>query len=278
MDRARAEVVIAVSSFLGSSLATALFFVCTPQPFCLLLSPCLAFLSVVIQERLMRRRVSEISIRSSLLGNLFAFGVWTVFVFRSVRPFGIYMALLAHFHWSEYLFISMFSPRSLSVRSFMLDHSPAYVFATIASWIEYTVWQFIFPGMRDCIWISIVGLLMCVVGESLRKVAIATAGENFDHIVEDSKRREHVLITHGVYKICRHPSYLGWWMFAVGTQIVLQNPVCVFGFFYGAYRFFADRVPYEERILIQFFGDQYIRYRQHVPLLLPFIKDPKDVD
>lgn len=99
-----------------------------------------------------------------------------------------------------------------------------------------------------------------------------------------------MLVTHGIYRFCRHPSYLGWWLFAVGTQVLwssrgcmwiinvflqvlLHNPFCTLGFFYGAYRFFVARVPFEEETLVEFFGDEYITYRRSVPLLLPFIRD-----
>ena len=41
--------------------------------------------------------------------------------------------------------------------------------------------------------------------------------------MQERKREEHELVTHGIYGICRHPSYLGWWIFAVGTQVRL-NP------------------------------------------------------
>ncbi|KAL0158341.1 hypothetical protein M9458_046417, partial [Cirrhinus mrigala] len=60
-------------------------------------------------------------------------------------------------------------------------------------------------------WLCLVGLLMVLCGESLRKAAMLTAGSNFNHI-------SHVLVTTGVYALFRHPSYVGWFYWSIGTQ------------------------------------------------------------
>ena len=39
-------------------------------------------------------------------------------------------------------------------------------------------------GMRSWSAVSILGLVMCVVGETMRKLAIATAAKSFNHVVE----------------------------------------------------------------------------------------------
>ena len=38
-----------------------------------------------------------------------------------------------------------------------------------------------------------------------------------------------------------------------------------------AWRFFANRIPYEEALLVQFFGGEYIRYQEATPTWLPYI-------
>ena len=48
------------------------------------------------------------------------------------------------------------------------------------------------------------GLVLCVCGEALRGAAMATAGTNFNHQIEEQARRDHVLVTHGVYKVLIH--------------------------------------------------------------------------
>lgn len=38
-----------------------------------------------------------------------------------------------------------------------------------------------------------------------------------------------------------------------------------------AWRFFANRIPYEEALLVEFFGTDYVRYRAATPTWLPYI-------
>lgn len=48
-------------------------------------------------------------------------------------------------------------------------------------------------------------------------------------------------------------------------QMVLCNPFCLFAYLVVVFRFFRERIRLEETLLIQFFGDDYISYRQRVP-------------
>ena len=91
-----------------------------------------------------------------------------------------------------------------------------------------------------------IGVVMICVGHFFRVSAMFTAGQSFHHIVQDEKADTHVLITHGVYSIVRHPSYFGWMLWAVGTQFILYNPFGIVIFFAAAVTFFRNRIPYEE--------------------------------
>jgi len=48
---------------------------------------------------------------------------------------------------------------------------------------------------------------------------MCTAKHNFNHVVQSEKSDNHELITHGVYNLCRHPSYVGWFYWSIGTQV-----------------------------------------------------------
>ena len=63
----------------------------------------------------------------------------------------------------------------------------------------------------------IVGLAMVIVGHTFRISAMFTAARNFTHVVAHEKVEEHKLVTTGVYSICRHPSYFGWFLWSIGT-------------------------------------------------------------
>ncbi|CAB1329486.1 unnamed protein product [Coregonus sp. 'balchen'] len=159
----------------------------------------------------------------------------------------------------KYLVTAIINPRSLSLDSFLLNHSVEYTVAAVSSWL------------KQLSWLSLVGLVMVLCGDFLRKSAMLTAGSNFNHIVQNEKAQSHVLVTDGVYAFFRHPSYVGWFYWSIGTQVMLCNPVCIAGYTMASWRFFRERIEEEELSLIHFFGEDYLEYKKKVGTGLPFI-------
>lgn len=98
-----------------------------------------------------------------------------------------------------------------------------------------------------------------------------TAGHSFSHIVKTKKESDHVLVKTGVYSWSRHPSYLGFFWWAIGTQLLLLNPVSLVIFIFVLWKFFSDRIRVEEEYLIEFFSAEYIEYKNKVGVGIPFI-------
>ena len=157
---------------------------------------------------------------------------------------------------------------------------------------EFVLELWLFPWLKRQWLVCAVGVAVMCGGQALRSLAMWTAGVSFTHMVADRKRPEHRLVTHGVYRwvgssfrpracpaahcVCasshfRHPSYTGWFYWSVATQLVLCNPVSSVLYAIAAYRFFADRIPDEERGLIAFFGPQYRAYARRTHTWLPGI-------
>ena len=137
----------------------------------------------------------------------------------------------------------------------------------------------------------LLGFFMMVVGQVTRTTAMAHAGTNFNHVVQHSKREEHVLVVDGIYGWLRHPSYFGFFWWGLGSQIVLGNGVCLLGYAVVLWRFFNKRIQSksscfvfrlgnlnidqqleEENLLIGFFGMDYVTYREKTRVSIPFIK------
>ena len=76
------------------------------------------------------------------------------------------------------------------------------------------------------------GLVLVLAGEILRKTGILTAKANFTHRLQIERRPQHVLVISGIYSKMRHPGYAGWVMWAIGTQVLLCNPICIVLFTY----------------------------------------------
>src|SRR5271169_6024287 len=70
------------------------------------------------------------------------------------------------------------------------------------------------------------------------------AASNFNHQIQQEKQPTHVLVTSGVYALVRHPSYFGFFWWAVGLQVFLANPLSTVVFFWVLWRFFSRRIKY----------------------------------
>uniref|UniRef100_A0A1L8DTQ6 Protein-S-isoprenylcysteine O-methyltransferase n=2 Tax=Nyssomyia neivai TaxID=330878 RepID=A0A1L8DTQ6_9DIPT len=238
-------------------------------------SPLLLFIIINFITRFSYTESSDyqIAVRASFLGYVFAMGVFIFFLApQNIRAFGLYAAIMGTFHWTEYLGIAISNPSTLSADSFVLNHSAHYLLAAIMSWVEFALESYFFPNLKS-MWIFwIIGFLLCFFGDLLRKIAMITAHSNFTHIVQFVRNEGHKLVTNGVYSNMRHPSYVGWFWWSIGTQIVLVNPLCTILYAIISWLFFRDRVYVEEITLHNFFGDEYVEYQKNVGTGLPFIR------
>ncbi|KAJ8319916.1 hypothetical protein KUTeg_001503 [Tegillarca granosa] len=228
---------------------------------------------IFIVYRLMKQEINEyrVAVRGGFLGSVFGLGILLSLSDTTWVHFGWYITALSFFHWSEYFITAVTNPRSLTLESYLLDHSKEYKLAALASWLEFSVEWFIAPGLKQFNYISIIGLLMVISGEVVRKASMITASTNFNHYVQYIKQVDHQLVTRGVYSLCRHPSYVGWFYWSIGTQLILCNPFCLIAYTIVSWRFFRERVYEEEIYLLNFFGEDYLEYQKSVGTGLPFI-------
>lgn len=148
----------------------------------------------------------------------------------------------------------------------------AYTIAAVTSWFEFFIEIYFWPWLKHNIAIFMVGITICIIGEILRKLAIITANSNFNHVVQYRKAEDHNLVTHGVYKYMRHPSYAGWFWWSIGTQVILCNPVCIILYTIVSWKFFHARIFMEEITLVNFFQQKYLDYQKRTCTGVPFIR------
>ncbi|KAK8881590.1 hypothetical protein M9Y10_004334 [Tritrichomonas musculus] len=179
--------------------------------------------------------------------------------------------ILIFYSVAEYLIQKHFHPKTTKFSSFLLTRD--YLIAYTIGFTEYLIERYFFPSKSDPHSIIIyIGLLMEFIGLYIRFSAILHAGKSFNHIIQTNKSPEHKLVTDGIYKYFRHPSYFGFFLFAVGTQVMLKNIFSVIGFIVVLWRFFDSRIRFEEQTLINMFGKDYIEYKKRTPTWIPFIK------
>lgn len=115
------------------------------------------------------------------------------------------------------------------------------------------------------------GFALMILGQAARTTAMAQAGANFNHQLQHKKKEGHVLVTGGIYKALRHPSYFGFFWWGLGSQIVLGNGLCFVAYAAALWRFFRLRIAREENLLVGFFGMDYVRYKDKTRVGIPFI-------
>lgn len=71
------------------------------------------------------------------------------------------------------------------------------------------------------------------------------AAKSFSHVVKTVKHDDHTLVTDGVYRFVRHPSYVGFFYWAVATQLLLSNVVSTVAFIGVLGHFFYTRIRRE---------------------------------
>mmetsp|Transcript_23613 Transcript_23613/g.53267 ORF Transcript_23613/g.53267 Transcript_23613/m.53267 type:complete len:273 (-) Transcript_23613:283-1101(-) len=191
-----------------------------------------------------------------------------------LAQWSLYLVALSGFHFSEFLVTALYKPESVSYDSFVINHSKAYTIAALASWLEFWLESLVLPGsFKRRPGVLCFGLVLVLLGQGLRAGAMWTAKANFNHLVMvDSREPGHRLVTHGVYKRLRHPSYFGWFWWCVGLQLLLSNPICTLAYAYAARDFFMKRIPIEEAALIRFYPNEYPAYMSRTYIGIPFVK------
>lgn len=186
-----------------------------------------------------------------------------------LAPVLVYLQLLCGFHMLEFITTSLFNPTEVDSDLFLLEDYQMLA-ANVLALVEYAVKVYWF-GYTPRYTIAVVGLLVALVGQGFRTMAMYTAGTLFNHYIQRQRRDRHTLVTHGIYQWLRHPLYFGFWWWFVGLQVMLQNVVVAVSGGYVLWKFFRGRIEFEEELLVEFFGDDYIDYASKTTIGIPGI-------
>nr|POE59370.1 protein-s-isoprenylcysteine o-methyltransferase [Quercus suber] len=187
-----------------------------------------------------------------------------------------FLACLSLFHFLEYYTTARFnSPAARSSSFLIFSNGRQYTIAHSCAMLEICVSSFLPAYQQRFVWLPwtmVLGLVLVLVGQATRSIAMAQAGTNFNHTPAREKKEGHVLVTQGIYSLLRHPSYFGFFWWALGTQLLVGNKICLVGFALALWKFFDGRIRAEEKTLIQFFGEDYQVFRQRTPTGIPFVQ------
>ena len=118
-------------------------------------------------------------------------------------------------------------------------------------------------------YLSFVGFLIMIAGMSIRLIAINTLNTQFTYAVKILDN--HQLITSGIYKYIRHPSYLGQSLVILGSAIAFSNYISIVILFIPFFFAVLYRISIEEKVLMNHFADAYLEYKKKTKLLIPLV-------
>ena len=132
-----------------------------------------------------------------------------------------------------------------------------YVFTP---WLNFA--DYVLPA-----WIGWIGVIVLAGAVWLLWRAHADLGHNWTPTLQI--KETHSLVTHGVYRYIRHPIYAAVWLTGLAQVLMLPNwlagPACLLLFL----PVYLVRVPREERMMLDHFGEAYRTYMQRTGGIFP---------
>jgi protein-S-isoprenylcysteine O-methyltransferase Ste14 len=113
-----------------------------------------------------------------------------------------------------------------------------------------------------------IGVLLYTAGGVLRLAPVFVLGRRFSGLV--AIQPEHRLVTSGLYRVIRHPSYLGLFVLTLGWGLAFRSGVGVIIAVLMLVVVLA-RIKAEERLLSETFGAEYDAYRARTWRLAPYV-------
>lgn len=127
-----------------------------------------------------------------------------------------------------------------------------------------------FANYRLPIVASLVGSGVMIAALWLFWRAHADLGQNWSRTLE--LRPDHQLVTGGVYRLIRHPMYSAIWLFGIAQGLLLHNWLAGWSALACFAVMYTVRVPREERMMCEFFGNEYREYMQRTGRLWPSLR------
>jgi protein-S-isoprenylcysteine O-methyltransferase Ste14 len=117
--------------------------------------------------------------------------------------------------------------------------------------------------------VQILGFLLVILGLGIAAIGRYSLGANWANCYEYQVKRKQELVTTGIYHYIRHPLYIGIFLFYIGGELLVQSYLVYIYMFalLGANK----QAKWEEKLLIEHFGDQYRRYMKRTKRFIPFV-------
>jgi protein-S-isoprenylcysteine O-methyltransferase Ste14 len=92
-------------------------------------------------------------------------------------------------------------------------------------------------------------------------------GRNFTPTLQ--LKEKHTLVTHGVFRYTRHPIYAAHGLWSIAQALLLQNWIAGLSMLVFFLPLYLVRVPNEEKMMLEHFGEEYRVYTDKTGRLIP---------
>lgn len=135
-----------------------------------------------------------------------------------------------------------------------------YIFTPLLNFANYT--------LRS--WAGWTGAGIFAVGLAVFWRAHATLGPYWSDSLQ--LREGHPLITSGIYRYIRHPMYAFGWLMSIAQALLVQNWIAGLSGLVSFGLLYFLRVPREEHMLLDQFGESYRSYMKKTGRIIPRLK------
>lgn len=115
---------------------------------------------------------------------------------------------------------------------------------------------------------GIIGLSICFIGAIISCRSRYLIGKNWSLSVQ--RKENHQLIQNGIYKVIRHPIYLGLLLLFTGNSIIVGDYRAIIAVLIVFVSLWL-KLKKEEKLLTEAFGNQYLKYKSRTKALIPYI-------
>lgn len=116
--------------------------------------------------------------------------------------------------------------------------------------------------------LNVVVVILMIAGLAIALIARRTLGKNWSGIA--AIKKDHELITTGLYHYVRNPIYTGMLLMFLGTALSFDTLSASIGFLIILLTIWI-KLKQEEALLTEHFAGEYLSYKSHTKMLIPFL-------
>lgn len=114
-----------------------------------------------------------------------------------------------------------------------------------------------------------IGVTLVTIGLIIRIHSLMTLKQYFTYSV--AKVADHQLVETGLYKVIRHPGYLGQLLIFLGISVSLSNWLAILAMILPVAIGYGYRIKVEERFMLEQLGENYLEYKKRTKSIIPMI-------